>query len=663
MSRNRLEGKLPPELSRPLIDRAAPISFRLNGITIDGFAGDTVLSAALASGIDTAGLHLGHPIALDAGFAPPVIFSGNGARRDLAVPMALCPASHGMDLATRGPRHGVSPVKRVGALFSGAPRSLECDFDGRWQWPGPWIDAAASQHHTADLVIIGGGVAGLSAALVAAHRGARVTIIERSQRLGGLSEYFGKTEGEPQPDSTIAGLIKEITSAEEVTILTGTEAFAIRGDAVRAIGVRIDGSVPAPVHYAITARKIILATGCAERLPIFPGNRLPGVVRAAEAWRLAAHHNVWPQGKALVHTSVNVAYRMALLGSDSNRPVLRSTDPRPNPQTRFIEFSKAYGFRLGWGTMLAGAAPARNGGLDISQRDTETAIVHEAPLHADRLIFSGGWQPELGLWLGAGGEIGWDRPRQCFAARGTHPKIELAGAVAGYQSLRGCAVSGAAMARRIFDGTEEDIPDPMIDEMFETRDGPLTCARPQADHDAPTYLAPSQALMTMPAQIEKPLWQRLLTRAGKEIDSVHDEGRALSLPDIAGAVVAGALDPEAAIEHARERCVLPERFMADPEAAPLHWPSEHVPAYLKGRFGHAALWTLVASVGRRFEPGCLVFANSDDTDPTSAIGVVLSIRDDVHQVLLDRKAAQNGRWVFVRDGSTSHAAPLDHRVD
>ena len=90
---NRLPAEGDHRFKGSEIDRQRPLRFRLDGHLIHGFAGDTVLSAALASGLIAAGWRGGEPLALDERFAPLVRLAQRrrGAVAD-ALPMARMPA-------------------------------------------------------------------------------------------------------------------------------------------------------------------------------------------------------------------------------------------------------------------------------------------------------------------------------------------------------------------------------------------------------------------------------------------------------------------------------------------------------------------------------------------------------------------------------------------
>ena len=645
----RLNGELPPEFSRPVIDRAQPIRFRLNGRPITGFMGDTVLSALLANGIGTAGMLAGSPLALDEHTAPAIALAGNEERPDLAMPMALCPAVNGASFVTLGPRPG-APASLLSRLLMRRRDSLGLLYRGGSAEPGGWIDTPATRHIAADVAIVGGGVAGLSAALAAAQRGLRVCLVEKEPTLGGLSVFYGKADGEPAPEDMIAGLVEKLGETGLITLLPATLAFDLEAGQIEAIRVTVKDSIPQPERLSIAAQTVVLATGTLGALPIFAGNRLPGVIEAGFAWRMAARYNIWPGRNALIHTATNVGYRMALLGAASGKTILRTGDQRIDPQTRFIEFCKAYGYRLGWGTAIAAVSPARRGALSVAMADAETGASSGEPVAYDRLIVSAPRQPDLDLWARAGGNVHWNAEAGHLVPAGTLDGVVLAGSVAGYRSLAGCVDHG----RAALDGQERTVPDPQIDPIFETPDGKLTVSHPQARNTAPAFLAAgaTRRLTTPPARG----WGRLIDLAG---DRMEPWG-ALTLPEITGEIVAGRLDPAFAANLCAERCVLP-RLVAPGRTEPQshHHPSDGIPPYLEHRFGSGqAQWTLSPSEARRFDPGCLIFANTDHHAPLDAIGVVLADQSGTVRALLNAQGMKRGDMVYVRDGMKAVPARL-----
>ncbi|MCD7059509.1 FAD-dependent oxidoreductase [Pelagibacterium xiamenense] len=657
---NRMPSPHAADFSAPQIDPAAPVTFRLDGRRLTGFAGDTVLSALLANGIDIVGIHMGHPLALDETTAPPIALKGNEGQPDLSMPMALCPIVEGAEFITCAPKRIRTTLgKTLGALGT-LPASLDLDLARGLPPVMPWIAGTPEVRVSADVAIVGGGLAGMAAALRACARGARAVLIERAPRLGGLAEYFGKVEGEATPRDMIGTLVGDLAGHEDAALYLGTEAFDLVDGQVHAIRVVVENGIPRPQRIAVGARHIVLATGEDERLPIFPGNRLPGVFRSAFAWRMASRYSLWRGASAHVHSTTNAGYRMALLGADCGKEIRRASDPRGNPQTRFIEFAKAYGFPLGWGVRID-AVTARDRGLAIRHADAATGRPAQGGVEADGLMVSGGWQPDLTLWLRAGGKAQWQASRECLVPKGHMAGVVFAGSAAGYKSQTGCVQSGEAAIDALFSGRMRDISDPQIAPVFETPDGPLTIARPAQRGEPPAYLAPGATLNALPAPRETGL-RAIFLRAGPPSQAVTD--RALAPLEAASAVHAGLVPTEAASLLCRERVILPRGFPGPPGTRTTGAPMpDALPAFLFGRFGaRQTLWTLTPAAKRAFGPGCMVFVNSDDADPAQAIGVVVSQEGPATQALIGTGYLKRGDTAFIRDGLVAVPATLAERI-
>jgi len=651
------------DFSRPVVDLHQPIRCHLDGREISGYAGDSVLSAAIANGIDTAGMFRNSPVALDTHSAPPVALKGNERRPDLAMPMALCPAIDGARYVTRGRRMRRSPLGQITQVLRGKQNSLDLDLNSGLSAPVLWMQTPAAQALSADIVVIGGGIAGLAASLEAAKHKASVILVDRNPTLGGIAALFGKVEGQMPPAELIADLTRQISDHPSIAVFSGTEVFEIADGTAHAIRTVTENGAPRPERLAISGKHIVMATGTEERLPVFPGNRLPGVMGSGFAWSLAAHYGIWPRENVHLHTLTGAGYRLALLGTDSGQTIKRISDPRYEPQTRFIDYAKAYGFRLSWGREIdnvsfTGRVGAR---LAIVHRDSERHVVVGDPVLTDGLIISGGWQPALSLWLGAGGTVTWNSRTGQVVATGSCGNVVLAGSVAGFLSAPGCQQSGVAVIDWLLLGNEATIEDPQIDPMFETTDSALTVAPPMTGNMAPAFLSPGPATLCLPEPQTNRLYKFIASPTPNVISSLP---RALSDLDLIGALATGTINEDELEFIARERCILPRGLRAQQGKVPSLLPaSDPMPTYLIGRFGsNQTLWSLSTGSGRIFDPGCLVFANSDDRSPLSAVGVI--VRQDTTErplALMAHTGLGEGDTIFVRDGLVSVPAWLGER--
>lgn len=634
------------------LDRAKPLRFRLNGRQIEGFAGDTVLSAALANGIQSAGRHTDIPLALDETFAPLI-----APRVGEPVPIDRTPAVDGAEFTTIGIRR--DPIASGGVLGAvrhlmvGPNRTLNHRYGDVPPSPEPWRTAKPEEEILAEFAIIGGGVAGLAAASAASAAGKSAVLIERTPSLGGAIRFFGAVENEDAPDLTLDRLTQGLDGKTPVTRLLSAEAFAIDNGTVKVHQVLAEGGRIRSRVVAITARTVILATGALERLPVFAGNRAPGVVSALAAHARARRYGIWVGRRVIVNTPHSFAYRLALQAADAGIEVQRIVDTRINPHSRFVDFAKASGITLGSGLVASrvDAIKRNESGLRVGFAVAIDDIAQDSQtIETDTLIAAGSWQPDLTLWLSAGGSVGWDAPNGWLGPRGTRENLVLVGAAAGWRSTTGAIGSARAAIATAIGKPPAPFEDIRIDATFETP-------------DAPTPVAPRR--VTGPAYLDRGI--SLVTRrsAAPEL-SQHPV--ALSLGDIAAAVQIGAMAPRDAGHVAAERGGISGDITGGQWTAAAETATgiPAVPEYLTGRFGAKPQLVVVTAFDpRHFEPGCLVYERSEVIDPLKAIGVVYAPAPGGAPgglAVLGTLPASPDGTLFVRDSSGAVASKITEKL-
>jgi sarcosine oxidase subunit alpha len=139
-----------------------------------------------------------------------------------------------------------------------------------------------------DVLVVGGGRAGLLAAVGAAQAGAQVVLIEAERELGGSWRVDRGRDGAPE---TVADLVHGAAAAG-VEILTGVAAVGWYDGMVAGLGD--------VARHEIRAGAVVAATGSYERVPVVPGADRPGVMSArAVAW-IVERHGVLPGERALL---------------------------------------------------------------------------------------------------------------------------------------------------------------------------------------------------------------------------------------------------------------------------------------------------------------------------------------------------------------------------
>ncbi|MEM1700182.1 MAG: FAD-dependent oxidoreductase [Desulfurococcaceae archaeon] len=164
----------------------------------------------------------------------------------------------------------------------------------------------SSEKLEADLLIVGGGPAGLAAALEAASSGLSVVLVDEHFKLGGqllkqTHKFFGNVElfGGLRGFQIAEEYARKLIKMPNVRILTSSIAYGVFRRGI--VGVASENT-----HYLIKPRALLVATGAQERFIDFPNNDLPGVIGAGGAQTIMNEFGVKPGDRALVVGSGNV---------------------------------------------------------------------------------------------------------------------------------------------------------------------------------------------------------------------------------------------------------------------------------------------------------------------------------------------------------------------
>ena len=171
--------------------------------------------------------------------------------------------------------------------------------------------------HT-EIAVVGGGPAGLAAAIEARRCGAQVTLIDENQRPGGqlfkqIHKFFGSQEHQAgMRGYSIGEQMLRDCKESEVEVMLETVVWGIFEDNRLGLADK-NGS------YIMNADKIILTTGASENPIAFPGWTLPGVMGAGAVQTFMNVHRVLPGQQALMVGSGNVglivAYQLMQAGA------------------------------------------------------------------------------------------------------------------------------------------------------------------------------------------------------------------------------------------------------------------------------------------------------------------------------------------------------------
>jgi sarcosine oxidase, subunit alpha len=313
-----------PESPTQRIDREREVSFLYRGKRLKGLWGDTVATALYAEGVRifSRSLKYHRPRGLYNldGHSAHCLMSVDGEPMVRACAM---PLRQGMVVA---PQNMVgSPEWDLLGIFQAFHFAMPAGFYYKrfhkpaWVWPvaqqalrrlagvgriDPDMPAARYESRclNAEVCVLGGGSAGMAAALAAAKSGVRVILLERKDRLGGCLNYRVLPLGNGLPAYLHgAGLIEDVLACENIRVLLSTTATGIyQSNHVTAVQ---RGGPENPFRlcaYEIRAEGVVVASGAIERPLIFQNNDLPGIMQGSCAQQLLHTYGLKPGDRAVV---------------------------------------------------------------------------------------------------------------------------------------------------------------------------------------------------------------------------------------------------------------------------------------------------------------------------------------------------------------------------
>ncbi len=470
-----------------LVDRTRAVGFTFDGKQYTGLRGDTLASALLANGVSLVGrsfkYHRPRGVFATGAEEPNALIQlrkGNRTEPNLRATQVELYDGLEAESQNRWPSLRFDIGSLTGFLSPLFPAGF---YYKTFMWPASmWMTYERVIRHIAglgrsptqpdpdryehgyahcDVLVAGGGPAGLGAALSAARSGARVILADENPEFGGALRGLKAVVDDGPALDWVARCVAELESMSRVTLLRRSCVFGYYDHNWLAIAERVADHTPTPAEHLprqrrwmVHAKQVVLATGAIERPVPFTDNDRPGVMLAHAARAYVNQYGVRPGERAVVFTTNDSAYAAALDLAQAGVRVAAIVDSREAVEGAAVEAARQAGIEV-----LAGHAVVAVFGrravkaVDVARLNADGDLIGPGArrIACDLVCVSGGWNPTVHLHAQSRGRPRFDDEQAAFVPGDSFQAERSAGAANGTFHLSGCLregmEAGAAAAR------------------------------------------------------------------------------------------------------------------------------------------------------------------------------------------------------------------------
>ncbi|MBO6853300.1 MAG: sarcosine oxidase subunit alpha family protein [Marivivens sp.] len=428
-----------------LVNKDKPVEFQFNGKRLKGYEGDTLASALLANDQMLVGrsfkYHRPRGIVASGAEEPNALVNlGQGGKFEPNQRVTTTELFDGLYATSQN--HWPTLEFDIGAINTYLARFLPAGFYYKmFMFPRPFWkhvyepfirqsaglgkapkdrDADTYEHFYAfyDVVVIGGGIAGLTAALEAGKSGARVLVMEQTAAWGGRAVVDGVEIDGQAAEEWVAASVEALQAMENVEIRTRLMGAGVYDHGYLLAYERLRDHLPeekGPRHrlWRIRTKQIVTATGAIERPISFAGNDLPGVMLASAVRDYVVNWGVSIGDRTVVVTNNDDAYRTAIVLKEAGLDVPAIIDARQGGAGALMDEARGLGIRVETGKAIAKVkGKGRVTGVAICAQAGQGGVLDE--IACDCVAMSGGWSPVVHLWSHCGGKLKWDDAQAMF---------------------------------------------------------------------------------------------------------------------------------------------------------------------------------------------------------------------------------------------------------
>jgi sarcosine oxidase subunit alpha len=513
------------------VNRDKPIRFTFNDKHYTGYEGDTVASALLANGVDVVGRSFKYSrprgiVTADAQEPNGILQTGSNDASTVPNPKATQAALHPNMVcrSTNGwPNVDTDLMGLVGKVGGAAmppgfyyktfmyPQSMWMSYEKVIR-KGAGLGASPTQgdpdiydkfNHHCDIMVVGAGPAGLSAAVTAARAGCRVIIADEQEEMGGSLLCSTQSINGAAPSEWVSDMLAELSANENVTLLPRSTVFGYFDHNYLSIAERrtdhlsetANGVVRERMHK-VRAKQVILATGAHERPLVYGNNDVPGCMLASAVSTYINRYAVVPGNTLALMTTNDNGYRAAIDWHKAGKPVAVIADTRQTADGDLVKEAKALGISIKFGHAIINVKGSKRvKSVEVASISADGSSVSGSAyqVYCDTVASSGGWSPVLHLSSHTGAKPVWRDDIQGFVPGKTIQAQHVCGGVNGVYPLSDVLGDGAAVALNAVCSMKKSIegvaiPQVAVEEVTESPSMALF----HIPHTKPTSRAPKQ---------------------------------------------------------------------------------------------------------------------------------------------------------------------------
>lgn len=432
-----------------VLDRSQTFSFTFNGKKCTAYHGDTIASALVANGLRVISrsfkYHRPRGLMAFGHDSASMVQVGD----EPSVSAWLRPAEPGMEVrsvnAWPSPERDLMSLVRFVDPFLPVGFYYKAFIRPKQLWPlyekalrhvaglgklNPGADRPSGyykQYVHEEVVVVGGGPAGLSAAVKAAEQGARVALFDAQPQLGGHVSYAGRSDWKQE----VAKLKARASQLANLTLYRSATVLGWWEDNWLA-------AVSGKILYKIRAKATVFATGALDQPLVFENNDLPGVMLGSAVLRLLHLYGTAAGHEAIIVTANDDGWRVAAELIAAGVGVSGVVDQRKSSDDPLVGELTRAGVPAFWQHTIVKA----EGGKQVQTAliapiSDDGQVVRDATnsLAGDLIAISVAWAPDNNLLYQAGAKITYDQERREFLPQSLPAGVFAAGRVVGTHRL------------------------------------------------------------------------------------------------------------------------------------------------------------------------------------------------------------------------------------